>query len=115
LTKEELRQAAQVQRRAGTPIGEAINGVLSRRPRVETIEVFIGAVREALRATVEHWPQGRRDDVLRAALESLVPADAAVRLTPTHYTITTSSPLPDEIAAGLDDVVAERLSRYADA
>lgn len=115
LTKDELRQAVQVHKRAGTSVEHAIEDVVSRRTTIVTIDVFIGAVPKMMRPRIERLTQHERDALLRKALGTTLPVGAGARMTPSHYTITTSVPLPDELINTLDDLVAERLATLPDA
>ncbi|WP_142760681.1 hypothetical protein [Mycobacterium sp. MFM001] len=115
LTKDEVRQAVQVHRRAAAPIGEAISAVLARRKQVLQVDVFIGAVPKHLRSRVAELTQSERDGLLSRQLNEVIPIHANVRMTPQHYTISSETPLPGELLSKLDDYVANRLTRHFNA
>jgi len=112
MTKDEVRQAVQIHRRAAMPINKSVDAVLARRPQVVTLEVFIGAIPSSLKSRIAKLSQSERDSLLFSQLQDILPRPASVRMTPQHYTITTEEPLSADLTADLDDLVALRLASH---
>ena len=74
LTKKEIVSVRQLLERSSDPLPRCLERVLGRRPIVRHVEVILGSIGPAdLQALLQEYSQRERNDLLRAALDELVP------------------------------------------
>jgi hypothetical protein len=107
LGSSEVRQLVQLRKRSGKPIGACIDEALAMRPRIQRRYIFIGSVREALRARLGAMSQAERDTLLRSALGAVsgLSDDTSVRLGTERFTLVGS----ERMMAGLGAADPERV------
>ena len=78
LTKKEIVSIRQLLERSSDPLSRCLERVLGRRPVVKHVEVILGSIdSHDLRTTLGRYSQRERNDLLRVALDELVP-DAGI-------------------------------------
>ena len=78
LTKKEIVSVRQLLERSSDPLPRCLERVLGRRPVVRHVEVILGSIGAAdLQTILQEYSQRERNDLLRAALNELVP-DASI-------------------------------------
>lgn len=88
LTSKEVRQIAQLQRRAGRSIGDCLREVLRMRPVVEKRYVLVGSVAdEATEAHLRKLSQAERNELLANGIAALDVTDVAGHLGTELFTL----------------------------
>jgi hypothetical protein len=112
LQTDEVRQVAQIRRRSQRNIEDCITEIVSMRPTVERVYVFMGAVvDERIKSTLARVTQEQRNNLLRSGLRA-IGIDASGRLGEQVFTIVGDERLNTRLNNEGREAIESRLRTY---